>query len=103
MNSVSHQQRMMEIQHMSNACLVTLLPRVQESLQGTSKDGSVKDHVNEGKSPFVRLKCQHGHAKYDFFVLIPERKEKSKSTGVPPVRPTSPAASQSTVVQRSTK
>lgn len=39
MNSVSHQQRMMEIQHMSNACLVTLLPRVQESLQGASKDG----------------------------------------------------------------
>lgn len=45
MNSVSHQQRMMEIQHMSNACLVTLLPRVQESLQGTSKDGSVKVEI----------------------------------------------------------
>ncbi|KAM7368938.1 hypothetical protein PAMP_013240 [Pampus punctatissimus] len=28
MNSISHQQRMMEIQHMSNACLVTLLPRL---------------------------------------------------------------------------
>lgn len=42
MNSVSHQQRMMEIQHMSNACLVTLLPRVQESLQGASKDGEKK-------------------------------------------------------------
>lgn len=41
MNSISHQQRMMEIQHMSNACLVTLLPRVQESLQGAVKDGSV--------------------------------------------------------------
>lgn len=41
MNSISHQQRMMEIQHMSNACLVTLLPRVQESLQGANKDGSV--------------------------------------------------------------
>ena len=41
MNSVSHQQRMMEIQHMSNACLVTLLPRVQESLQEANKDGSV--------------------------------------------------------------
>uniref|UniRef100_A0A3Q3VI80 C2H2-type domain-containing protein n=1 Tax=Mola mola TaxID=94237 RepID=A0A3Q3VI80_MOLML len=38
MNSVSHQQRMMEIQHMSNACLVTLLPRVQESLQGKKED-----------------------------------------------------------------
>ncbi|XP_069027957.1 cdkn1a interacting zinc finger protein 1a [Embiotoca jacksoni] len=42
MNSVSHQQRMMEIQHMSNACLVSLLPRVQESLQGVSKDGDKK-------------------------------------------------------------
>ncbi|XP_018518467.1 cdkn1a interacting zinc finger protein 1a isoform X2 [Lates calcarifer] len=42
MNSVSHQQRMMEIQHMSNACLVTLLPRVQESLQGANKDGERK-------------------------------------------------------------
>ncbi|XP_037121861.1 cdkn1a interacting zinc finger protein 1a isoform X1 [Syngnathus acus] len=42
MNSVSHQQRMMEIQHMSNACLVTLLPRLHETLQGTSKDGDKK-------------------------------------------------------------
>ncbi|TDH02069.1 hypothetical protein EPR50_G00169570 [Perca flavescens] len=42
MNSVSHQQRMMEIQHMSNACLVTLLPRVQESLQDAIKDGEKK-------------------------------------------------------------
>jgi len=41
MSSVSHQQRMMEIQHMSNACLVTLLPRAQESLQEANKDGSV--------------------------------------------------------------
>ncbi|XP_029920700.1 cdkn1a interacting zinc finger protein 1a [Myripristis murdjan] len=39
MNGISHQQRMMEIQHMSNACLVTLLPRVQESLQAAQKDG----------------------------------------------------------------
>lgn len=46
MNSVSHQQRMMEIQHMSNACLVTLLPRVQESLQGANKDGSVSKCTN---------------------------------------------------------
>ncbi|XP_029941151.1 cip1-interacting zinc finger protein isoform X1 [Salarias fasciatus] len=42
MNSIAHQQRMMEIQHMSNACLVTLLPRVQESLQGASRDGERK-------------------------------------------------------------
>lgn len=39
MNGLSHQQRLMEIQHMSNACLVTLLPKVQESLQGTRRDG----------------------------------------------------------------
>ncbi|KAM9735062.1 cdkn1a interacting zinc finger protein 1a [Menidia menidia] len=42
MNSISHQQRMMEIQHMSNACLVSLLPRVQESLQGANKDTEKK-------------------------------------------------------------
>ncbi|XP_051906399.1 cdkn1a interacting zinc finger protein 1a isoform X2 [Hippocampus zosterae] len=42
MNSVSHQQRMMEIQHMSNACLVTLLPRLHETLQGANKDGDKK-------------------------------------------------------------
>ncbi|XP_054896476.1 cdkn1a interacting zinc finger protein 1a [Poeciliopsis prolifica] len=47
MNSISHQQRMMEIQHMSNACLVTLLPRVQESLQGTSKDGEKKADLKQ--------------------------------------------------------
>uniref|UniRef100_A0A8C7IHJ2 Cdkn1a interacting zinc finger protein 1a n=1 Tax=Oncorhynchus kisutch TaxID=8019 RepID=A0A8C7IHJ2_ONCKI len=38
MNSLVHQQRMMEIQHMSSACLVTLMPRVQESLQGGRRD-----------------------------------------------------------------
>ena len=41
MNGLTHQQRMMEIQHMSNACLVTLLPKVQESLQGSRRDGYV--------------------------------------------------------------
>lgn len=45
MNSISHQQRMMEIQHMSNACLVTLLPRLQDSLQGTSKDSEKKNEL----------------------------------------------------------
>ncbi|XP_066568950.1 cdkn1a interacting zinc finger protein 1a isoform X2 [Amia ocellicauda] len=39
MNGLAHQQRMMEIQHMSNACLVTLLPKVKESLQGSRRDG----------------------------------------------------------------
>ncbi|TRY57180.1 hypothetical protein DNTS_003267 [Danionella cerebrum] len=38
MNSLSHQQKMMEIQHMSSACLVTLLPRVQQSLQGSGAE-----------------------------------------------------------------
>ncbi|MGH0173236.1 UNVERIFIED_CONTAM: hypothetical protein FKN15_064932 [Acipenser sinensis] len=37
MNGLAHQQRMMEIQHMSNACLVTLLPKVKASLQGQSQ------------------------------------------------------------------
>ncbi|XP_020780822.1 cdkn1a interacting zinc finger protein 1a isoform X2 [Boleophthalmus pectinirostris] len=45
MNSISHQQRMMEIQHMSNACLVTLLPRLQDSLQGNTKDDEKKDEL----------------------------------------------------------
>ncbi|XP_064210626.1 cip1-interacting zinc finger protein-like isoform X2 [Anguilla rostrata] len=39
MNGLAHQQRMMEIQHMSNACLVTLLPRVRESLESVHRDG----------------------------------------------------------------
>ncbi|XP_026100324.1 cip1-interacting zinc finger protein-like isoform X3 [Carassius auratus] len=39
MNGLTHQQKMMEIQHMSNACLVTLLPRVQETLHGAHRDG----------------------------------------------------------------
>ncbi|TSL28284.1 Cip1-interacting zinc finger protein [Bagarius yarrelli] len=51
MNGLAHQQRMMEIQHMSNACLVTLLPRVQESLQGSRKDG------NEQKRPGLQRWC----------------------------------------------
>lgn len=103
MNSVSHQQRMMEIQHMSNACLVTLLPRVQESLQGTSKDGSVLEEMvclslrGLRGNLLLSLKCKHNHIKDDFsclmFVSTPERKEKNKSTGVPHVTPTSPAAS----------
>ncbi len=39
MNGLPHQQKIMEIQHMSNVCLVTLLQRVQESLQGAHRDG----------------------------------------------------------------
>lgn len=62
---------------------------------------------SERKSAVICLKCKHNHIKDDFsclmFVFTPERKEKSKSTGVPHVTPTSPAASQTTVAQRSTK
>ncbi|XP_035618667.1 cdkn1a interacting zinc finger protein 1b isoform X5 [Oncorhynchus keta] len=42
MNGLEHQQRMMEIQQVSNACLVNLLPRVGDSLQGTHKAGGKK-------------------------------------------------------------
>lgn len=38
MTSLDHQQRMMEIQHLSNTCLATLLPPTQESLQGTNRE-----------------------------------------------------------------
>lgn len=35
----SYEQRMVETQHMRNACLVTLLPPMQEMPQGASRDG----------------------------------------------------------------
>ncbi|XP_067294108.1 cdkn1a interacting zinc finger protein 1b [Pseudorasbora parva] len=38
MISLDHQQRMMEIQHVSNTCLATLLPQSQESLQKTNRE-----------------------------------------------------------------
>ncbi|XP_036454962.1 cdkn1a interacting zinc finger protein 1b isoform X2 [Colossoma macropomum] len=38
MISLDHQMRMMEIQHLSNTCLATLLPQMQQSLQGTLRD-----------------------------------------------------------------
>lgn len=65
MNSIAHQQRMMEIQHMSNACLVTLLPRVQESLQGANKDG-------EKKSDSKRL-CSTCHSHFTGSVAVHRR------------------------------
>ncbi|XP_053466089.1 cdkn1a interacting zinc finger protein 1b isoform X1 [Ictalurus furcatus] len=34
MISLEHQQKMMEIQHLSNTCLATLLPKMHQSLQG---------------------------------------------------------------------
>ncbi|XP_037548587.1 cdkn1a interacting zinc finger protein 1a [Nematolebias whitei] len=60
MNSISHQQRMMEIQHMSNACLVSLLPRVQESLQGANKDGEKKDAKQWCATCHTRFTCSIG-------------------------------------------
>lgn len=62
MNSISHQQRMMEIQHMSNACLVTLLPRLQDSLQGTSKDSEKK---NELKRWCATCRTHFAHSSMD--------------------------------------
>lgn len=70
MNSVSHQQRMMEIQHMSNACLVTLLPRVQESLQGANKDGEKKDDLKHW--------CATCHTHFTSSVLDHRRTEEHK-------------------------
>uniref|UniRef100_A0A673IFX0 Cip1-interacting zinc finger protein-like n=1 Tax=Sinocyclocheilus rhinocerous TaxID=307959 RepID=A0A673IFX0_9TELE len=41
MTSLDHQQRMMEIQCLSNTCLATLLPHTQQSLQGTNRERRV--------------------------------------------------------------
>ncbi|XP_029025333.1 cdkn1a interacting zinc finger protein 1a [Betta splendens] len=70
MNSVSHQQRMMEIQHMSNACLVTLLPRVQESLQGASKDSE--------KTSELKRWCSTCHTHFTSSVMDHRRSEEHK-------------------------
>ncbi|XP_072520821.1 cdkn1a interacting zinc finger protein 1b isoform X2 [Salminus brasiliensis] len=42
MISLEHQQRMMEIQHLSNTCLATLLPQMQHSIQGREKRQDVQ-------------------------------------------------------------
>ncbi|XP_064420436.1 cip1-interacting zinc finger protein isoform X2 [Latimeria chalumnae] len=42
MKGIQHHQRLVEIQHMSNACLVTLLPKVKESFQNLEKEGEKK-------------------------------------------------------------
>ncbi|KAM9306493.1 cdkn1a interacting zinc finger protein 1a [Pholidichthys leucotaenia] len=70
MNSISHQQRMMEIQHMSNACLVTLLPRVHESLQGANRDG-------EKKADLKRW-CDTCHSHYTSSITDHRRTEQHK-------------------------
>ncbi|XP_026858867.2 cdkn1a interacting zinc finger protein 1b isoform X2 [Electrophorus electricus] len=38
MISLDHQQKMMEIQHLSNTCLATLLPKMQYSLQSSHRE-----------------------------------------------------------------
>ncbi|MEQ2300000.1 hypothetical protein AMECASPLE_020727 [Ameca splendens] len=70
MNSISHQQRMMEIQHMSNACLVTLLPRVQESLQGASKEGEKKADLKQW--------CATCHVHFTCSIVDHQRSEEHK-------------------------
>ncbi|XP_038590114.1 cdkn1a interacting zinc finger protein 1a [Micropterus salmoides] len=70
MNSVSHQQRMMEIQHMSNACLVTLLPRIQESLQGANRDGDKKADTKHW--------CATCHTHYTSSIMDHRRTEEHK-------------------------
>ncbi|XP_047674305.1 cdkn1a interacting zinc finger protein 1b isoform X3 [Tachysurus fulvidraco] len=39
MISLGHQQKMREIQHLSNTCLATLLPKMHQSLQGKYRQG----------------------------------------------------------------
>ncbi|XP_064798827.1 cip1-interacting zinc finger protein-like isoform X3 [Oncorhynchus masou masou] len=85
MNGLGHQQRMMEIQHMSSACLVTLMPRVQDSLQGgcgdssSFKDGSVLVHVGDReKKPGPQLWCATCKIHYTSTVLVHRRTREHK-------------------------
>ncbi|XP_036833158.1 cip1-interacting zinc finger protein isoform X3 [Oncorhynchus mykiss] len=85
MNGLVHQQRMMEIQHMSSACLVTLMPRVQDSLQGgcgdssSFKDGSVLVHVGDReKKPSPQLWCATCKIHYTSTVLVHRRTREHK-------------------------
>ncbi|XP_023666867.2 cdkn1a interacting zinc finger protein 1a isoform X1 [Paramormyrops kingsleyae] len=50
MTGLVHQRRMMEIQHASSACLVTLLPHVQESLLGMCGEGEEKPGLKKWHS-----------------------------------------------------
>ncbi|XP_048876275.1 cdkn1a interacting zinc finger protein 1a [Brienomyrus brachyistius] len=50
MTGLTHQRRMMEIQHASSACLVTLLPHVQESLLGMCGEGEGKPFLKRWRS-----------------------------------------------------
>ncbi|XP_041754278.1 cip1-interacting zinc finger protein isoform X1 [Coregonus clupeaformis] len=85
MNGLAHQQRMMEIQHMSNACLVTLMPRVQESLQGgrrdssSFRDGSVLVHVGDReKKPGPQRWCATCQIHYTSTVMVHRRTREHK-------------------------
>ncbi|XP_029565265.1 cip1-interacting zinc finger protein isoform X2 [Salmo trutta] len=76
MNGLAHQQRMMEIQHMSSACLVTLMPSVQESLQGACGDGSsLKDGE---KKPGPQLWCATCKIHYTSTVTVHRKTREHK-------------------------
>ncbi|XP_013984217.1 cip1-interacting zinc finger protein [Salmo salar] len=77
MNSLVHQQRMMEIQHMSSACLVTLMPRVQESLQGGRRDSSFRDGE---KRPGLQRWCATCQIHYTSTVMDHRRTSEHKLT-----------------------
>ncbi|XP_041706812.1 uncharacterized protein LOC121541673 [Coregonus clupeaformis] len=78
MNSLAHQQRMMEIQHMSNACLVTLMPHVQESLQAGRRDSSC---FRDGeKSPGLQRWCATCQIHYTSTVMDHRRTSEHKLT-----------------------
>ncbi|XP_029476317.2 cdkn1a interacting zinc finger protein 1a [Oncorhynchus nerka] len=77
MNSLVHQQRMMEIQHMSSACLVTLMPRVQESLQGGCRDSSFRDGE---KRPGLQRWCATCQVHYTSTVMDHRRTIEHKLT-----------------------
>ncbi|XP_055730335.1 uncharacterized protein LOC129818458 isoform X2 [Salvelinus fontinalis] len=76
MNGLAHQQRMMEIQHMSSACLVTLMPRVQESLQGGCGDSS--SFKDGEKKPGPQLWCATCKIHYTSTVMVHRRTREHK-------------------------
>ncbi|XP_071008866.1 zinc finger protein on ecdysone puffs-like isoform X1 [Oncorhynchus clarkii lewisi] len=76
MNGLVHQQRMMEIQHMSSACLVTLMPRVQDSLQGGCGDSS--SFKDGEKKPGPQLWCATCKIHYTSTVLVHRRTREHK-------------------------
>ncbi|KAL0978968.1 hypothetical protein UPYG_G00178640 [Umbra pygmaea] len=57
MNGEGHQQRMLEIQHLSNACLINLLPRVGESPHATRTHCLALPHCRGEKTGGVQRWC----------------------------------------------